>query len=648
MRKKFGVVAAVCLGIAISAAVCQAQTWVNLGGTTIAGNPVAVTDRVIKSQDYLDIYAVWTDGTVRVKGQQFSCHNRSGHPICGPFFGGWVNLGGAAAYPPAAVGWNNHREVFAVATDFQLYHDYTDNTTWSGWQPLGAPAAQLCSRPSAVSWAPGRMDVFVLGCDNNLWHTWFDHGWHGWEIPSGSGPTIATAPTAASSEPGSLEVVAADFDGEVHAIGCTDSLCNNAQSTSWGAWEDTGMQGCNTANAAPVYLGKDVHFLYSAFIESCNNLQLLGEVRNAEWQPAAASGVIQSTGSSMQAVLASDFTNFVFYRDAANHVAYQRWLNNRWLSQDDNAIGSDVFASDPAPVAGNNAVFMVAGKADGSIWYTFINPAAPPTGFPTLNRAAWTGSNYASVGLNHFNATSLVEQDSIPQGSYLVNAKAAISNADGDYQDAECQIVVEDTRNPQNPPVLVSDARIRIGKQGEGDTQPIALRGYFISNDPATPVVTPYRFRLTCGTYNGSASEAVLTVIKVSRINHFDGLTTRVAVGGTPLGGFTPTTVASFKLASGNYIIHAKAELQNIDGDAQNGECSLIATPLTSPSTPIMFDRTFVRPEQLQHSDHHSLVLQGAFCAVSPIKLELDCDTYNGGVNNGVLTAMPVNSACPQ
>jgi hypothetical protein len=651
MVKKVSSVLAVCLGIAVSTASLKAQTWFNLGGTTMPNRGMAVTDRVISSQDYLDVYAVWNDGSVRVDGQSFSCRNRSGHPICGPFFTGWTNLGGDTNFPPAAVGWGNHREVFIIRSDSQLWHNSTENSSWSGWQPLGAPASHVCSGPTAASWAPGRIDVFVQGCDRNLWHAWFDHGWHGWEVPQGSGQ-ISTAPTAVSSENGSIEVVAADSSGEVHAIACGDSLCNDAQSASWGAWEDTGLGGCATPAAAPVFLGPGVHLTYSAFIESCNVQQLLGSVRNGGWQPPVANTAFMDRGGiSPRAVLASNFINYVFYLDPSGHVAYHNWLNNRWLSQGDNAIGSDTFMADPVPVAGSIAVFIVAAKSDGSIWYTFIDPASPPDQPRTFEPAAWTGSSYGQVGLHHFGQTQLVTQDFVPPGYYLVNAKTVINNADGDYQDAECQLLAEDFRHPQNPPVVVDDARVRVGKSGEGDTQAVALRGYFIGSDTTPSLAPPYRFRFTCATYNGSAAESVLTVIQVPDINFSDGNTAYVAEqDSTPLGHFVQTQVASFFLSPGNYLIHAKGDLQNNDGDDQNAHCSLIATSLAStPPATTMIDYTNIRPQQAQHSDRLSVSMQSAFCTGnSSGKIELECDTYNGAVRHAVLTATPVNSACPE
>ncbi|MDD7942985.1 hypothetical protein PHK61_31740, partial [Actinomycetospora lutea] len=41
---------------------------------------------------------------------------------------------------------------------------------WSGWESLGGV---LTSEPAAVSWRSDRIDVFVRGTDNALWHKWW-------------------------------------------------------------------------------------------------------------------------------------------------------------------------------------------------------------------------------------------------------------------------------------------------------------------------------------------------------------------------------------------------------------------------------------------------------------------------------------------
>jgi hypothetical protein len=45
---------------------------------------------------------------------------------------------------------------------------------WHDWESLGGV---LSSGPGVSSWAAGRLDVFVRGTDNALWHKWFDGNW---------------------------------------------------------------------------------------------------------------------------------------------------------------------------------------------------------------------------------------------------------------------------------------------------------------------------------------------------------------------------------------------------------------------------------------------------------------------------------------
>ncbi|MEH2385895.1 MAG: hypothetical protein V7K14_08975, partial [Nostoc sp.] len=70
--------------------------------------------------------------------------------------------------------WASGRlDVFVRGTDNALWHKWFDGG-WSGWESLGGI---LTSSPTAVSWSYGRIDVFARGTDNALWHQWFDGAW---------------------------------------------------------------------------------------------------------------------------------------------------------------------------------------------------------------------------------------------------------------------------------------------------------------------------------------------------------------------------------------------------------------------------------------------------------------------------------------
>src|SRR5262249_56052520 len=83
---------------------------------------------------------------------------------------GWESLGGVLTSGPAVCSWSSGRlDVFVRGTDNALWHKWFSNG-WSGWESLGGV---LTSDPAAVSWGPNRIDVFVRGTDNALWHKWF-------------------------------------------------------------------------------------------------------------------------------------------------------------------------------------------------------------------------------------------------------------------------------------------------------------------------------------------------------------------------------------------------------------------------------------------------------------------------------------------
>src|ERR1051326_7069702 len=114
--------------------------------------------------------------------------------------------------------YGRHEDTGAIA----LLHTWADQGAWSGrWEVLGTGLMQ--GKPAAVSWGPGRVDVFVRGGGNELDHKWFDQGsWSsGWENKGG---TLASSPAVASWQPGHLVVFAWDQAGRLSDIGF------------WGQW----------------------------------------------------------------------------------------------------------------------------------------------------------------------------------------------------------------------------------------------------------------------------------------------------------------------------------------------------------------------------------------------------------------------------
>lgn len=109
---------------------------------------------------------------------------------------GWESLGGVlpSGEAPTVVSWGSNRlDVFVKGTDNALWHRWWDGSRWGGWESLGGI---LTSTPSAVSWGPYRLDVFVQGTDRALWQkSWNGNLWSQWHSLGG----ILTSQTAAVS-----------------------------------------------------------------------------------------------------------------------------------------------------------------------------------------------------------------------------------------------------------------------------------------------------------------------------------------------------------------------------------------------------------------------------------------------------------------
>jgi hypothetical protein len=143
-----------------------------------------------------------------------------------------VVVSGAQAAPvvsagPEASSWAKGRlDVFMRGADNALWHKfYTSATGWSAWSSLGTPTGvTLASDPVAVSWGVGRIDVFVRGSDNALWHIFYDITAGGWSIWSSNGHALTSGPAATSWGAGRLDVFYRGSDNTLRHIFYTSSL----------------------------------------------------------------------------------------------------------------------------------------------------------------------------------------------------------------------------------------------------------------------------------------------------------------------------------------------------------------------------------------------------------------------------------------
>ena len=84
---------------------------------------------------------------------------------------GWEDLGGIITAGPAVASWAENRlDCFVRGADNHMWHKWWDGASWSGWEDLGGV---ITDAPAAVSWGPNRIDCFARGTDNHMWHKWW-------------------------------------------------------------------------------------------------------------------------------------------------------------------------------------------------------------------------------------------------------------------------------------------------------------------------------------------------------------------------------------------------------------------------------------------------------------------------------------------
>ncbi len=165
-------------------------------------------------------------------------------------WGSWASLGspltGQYGAESIAVGHNEdgRLEVFAIGSDGALWHTYQtqpNQTSWSGWASLDNPAGGIMlSRLAVGKNEDGRLEVFAISSDGALWRTRQTQpnqaSWSGWTSlgnPSG-GITLYTL-AVGQNEDERLEVL---------AIGSNGALWHTYQTqpnqTSWSSWTSLG------------------------------------------------------------------------------------------------------------------------------------------------------------------------------------------------------------------------------------------------------------------------------------------------------------------------------------------------------------------------------------------------------------------------
>ena len=137
---------------------------------------------------------------------------------------------------------------------------------------------------------------------------------------------------------------------------------------------------------------------------------------------------------------------------------------------------------------------------------------------------AFVTSNYTPGGMPLLKqpgaidlATSILEMG-VPDGTYVINAKTSIVNADDNAQSGNCKLWV--LVGGVGPPPLgklfvIDQTEFRTAHRDGGNQQAIALQAVFKIVSPVGPVVNTSLIGVDCRAFNAVAVDSVLTAVPI-------------------------------------------------------------------------------------------------------------------------------------
>jgi hypothetical protein len=240
----------------------------------------------------------------------------------------------------------------------------------SGWDRLGG---QLASRPVSPSPGTSRLDSFVLGTDNLVWHSWWDGAAWQWEPLSGS---VTSDPAVAVMASGSMEAFARGTDGSL--------LRNRWTAGTWTGWVSLGGKLAAAPAAVDAGGGQVV-----AFVQGTDS-RLWYWSSTSGWQ--APGGVLAAGPSATVATTASEFDAFVQGTDK------QLWY---WSSLDGWHLAGGVLADKPAATSwGGGRLDAFVEGTDLALWHWSKQAGWDLVGGRLANRPA--AVSWASPRLDAF------------------------------------------------------------------------------------------------------------------------------------------------------------------------------------------------------------------------------------------------------
>lgn len=265
--------------------------------------------------------------------------------------GGWEQVGAnpIISSPGACSGGIGRLNVFVRGTDDALYHKwYNDDASyWSDYEQVGEEP--INANPAAISMANGRIDVFVRGADNALYHKWYDGQWSEYESLGGE---LTSGPAVCSWAAGRLDVFARGTD---------EALWHKWYDGGWSLWEQLGANPI-AADPAAVAWGPN---RIDVFVRGTDNALYTKSWDGNQWGEYVGLGGELTSAPAVCSWAAGRLD--VFARGIDNalwHLSY----GGGWGPWEQR--GANPILSDPAAVAwGANRIDLFVRGSDNALYH---------------------------------------------------------------------------------------------------------------------------------------------------------------------------------------------------------------------------------------------------------------------------------------
>ena len=326
-------------------------------------------DMFMNYMDYTDdacMYMFTIGQTARIQATLDGARASIGSQLTG--WSGWGTLGGILTSDIAAANNADGRmEVFVRGADNALWHKWQTAPS-NGWSDWGTQGGGLTSNITVAANADRRLEFFVRGTDNALWHKWQTAPSNGWSDWATQGGGLSSDVAMGKNADGRLEMFVRGTDNGVW------HKWQVAPNSVWSDWATQG--GVITSN---ITVASNADGRMEMFARGTDNgLWHKWQVApNSVWSDWATQGGILTSNISVGKNADGRMEMFVRGADNALWHNWQVAPNSVWSGW---ATRGGILTSDP--IVAQNAdgrLEVFARGADNALWH--IWQTAPNNGW---------------------------------------------------------------------------------------------------------------------------------------------------------------------------------------------------------------------------------------------------------------------------